>query len=201
MAKSGQVIENPRRKARMTFLQTADDTGGELLEMLVEEEPTLARPPLHSHPYQEERFEVKSGTLDYQLGEQAHTVGSGEVAVVPPGVYHTWWNSGSERLVARIELRPALRFETCLETIYGLARAGKVSPSGAPGRLQAAVLLHEFRSEYVPVYGPVPAFLPRPVRSLLIRMLAALGRSLGYRPWYPEFSPFGPVEHCVEVHR
>ena len=194
MASSGQVIENPRRKARMTFLRTAEDTGGELLEMLVEEEPTLARPPLHSHPHQEERFEVRSGTLDYQLGEQVYTAGPGEEPVVPPGVPHTWWNSGSEKLVARIELRPALRFETCLETIYGLARAGKVSPTGAPNRLQAAVLLHEFRREYVPVFLPVPTFLPRPVRSLLILVMAALGRSLGYRPWYPEFSPSGPFK-------
>ncbi|WP_165874183.1 hypothetical protein [Rubrobacter taiwanensis] len=50
MAKSGQVIENPRRKARTAFLQTAGDTGGELLELLIEEEPTLALPLLHSHP-------------------------------------------------------------------------------------------------------------------------------------------------------
>ena len=88
MAKSGQVIENPRRKARMTFLRTAGDTEGELLAMLAEEEPTLARPPLHRHPHQEERFEVRSGTLDYQLGEQVYTAEPGEVAVVPPGVPH-----------------------------------------------------------------------------------------------------------------
>lgn len=193
MASSGQVIENPRRKARMAFVQTAQDTNGELLQMVVEEEPTLARPPLHSHPYQEERFEVSSGTLDYQIGEQLYEAGPGEVAVVPPGVAHTWWNSGSEKLVARIELRPALRFETCLETIYGLARAGKVSPTGAPNRLQAAVLLHEFRREYVPVISPVPMFLPRRVRSFLLLILAILGRSVGYRAWYPEFSPSGPV--------
>ncbi len=63
-------------------------------------------------------------------------------------------------MVARVELRPALRFETCLETIYDLARARKLSPNGAPNRLQAAVLLHEFRREYVPVFLPVPTFLP-----------------------------------------
>ena len=90
MAKSGQVIENPRRKARMTFLRTAGDTEGELLAMLAEEEPTLARAPLLRHPHQEERFEVRSGTLDYQLGEQVYTAGPGEVAVVPPGVPHTY---------------------------------------------------------------------------------------------------------------
>jgi quercetin dioxygenase-like cupin family protein len=193
MAKSGQVIENPRRKARMTFLRTAGDTEGELLAMLAEEEPTLARPPLHRHPHQEERFEVRSGTLDYQLGEQVYTAEPGEVAVVPPGVPHTWWNSGSEKLVAQIELRPALRFETCLETIYGLTKAGRVSPRGAPSRLQAAVLFHAFRKEYVPVALPAPMFLPRPARSLLIFVMAAMGCFLGYRPWYPEFSPSGPV--------
>jgi len=46
---------------------------------------------------------------------------------------------------------------------------------------------------YVPVFLPVPTLLPRPGRALLIFVMAALGRSLGYRPWYPEFSPSGPV--------
>ena len=40
---------------------------------------------------------------------------------------------------------------------------------------------------------PVPMFLPRPVRSLLILVMAALGTALGYRPWYPEFRPSGPI--------
>ena len=187
MASSGQVIENPRRKERVTILQSAGDTDGELLELLVEEAPTPTHPPLHSHPRQEERMEVVSGVLDYRLGDRVLKAGAGEVAVVQAGVAHTWWNSGSERLVTRVELRPALGFETFMETIYGLTRAGRVNRNGVPNLLQAAVVFRAFREEWV------PEFLPRLARTLLVPILAMVGKAVGYRSWYPEFSPSGPV--------
>ena len=82
---------------------------------------------------------------------------------------------------------PALRFETFIETIYGLQRSGRVNRRGIPGPLQAAVIFREFAREWVPL------FLPAPVRWLVIPVLAAIGRAAGYRYWYPEFSSEGPV--------
>ena len=187
MASSGQVVENPRRKERVTFVRTAQDTDGELLEMLVQEEPTSAHPPLHCHPHQQERMEVISGVLDYRLGDRVSTASPGEVVVVEKGAAHTWWNSGSEPLVVRAELSPALGFETFMETIYGLTKTGRVNRDGVPNLLQAAVLFRAFRREWVPL------FLPRPVRELLIPILALAGKAFGYRAWYPEFSPSGPA--------
>ena len=158
-----------------------------MLEMWVEAEPGEARPPLHSHPCQEERFEVLSGRLAYRIGDVEGVASAGDRAVVPAGVAHTWWNGGSETLTMRGELAPALRFETFIETIYGLQRSGRVNEGGIPSPLQAAVLFREFSREWV------PHFLPAPVRVLVIPLLAAIGRAAGFRYWYPEFSPEGPV--------
>lgn len=171
----------------MRFVKVAGDTGGDLLEMWVEAEPGGRPPPLHSHPRQEERFEVLSGSLAYRIGDVEGVASAGERAVVPAGVPHTWWNRGSETLTMRGELVPALRFETFLETIYGLQRSGRVNNRGVPSPLQAAVIFREFSREWV------PNFLPAPVRLVVMPVLAVIGRAIGLRYWYPEFSPAGPV--------
>lgn len=134
-------------------------------------------------------MEVVSGVMDYRLGDRVFRAGPGEVAVVRAGAAHTWWNPGPGRLVVRVELQPALGFETFIETIYGLAREGRVNRNGVPKVLRAAVVFHAFRREWV------LEFLPRPV-SALLPVLARVGRAAGYRPWYPEFSSSEPVEAC-----
>jgi len=187
LARSGQVIENPHRKERVRFVKVAGDTAGEILEMWVEAEPGGQPPPLHSHPRQEERFEVLSGSLAYRIGDKHGVASAGDRAVVPAGMPHTWWNDGSETLTMRGELVPALRFETFLETIYGLQRSGRVNDRGVPSPLQAAVIFSEYSGEWV------PNFLPTPARRLLLPFLAVIGRAVGLRHWYPEFSPDGPV--------
>jgi quercetin dioxygenase-like cupin family protein/uncharacterized membrane protein len=187
VARAGAYVENPRRKEVVRFIRTAAETGGDVLEMLVEAEPGGPPPPLHSHPLQEERFEVISGHLAWRIGDSEGVATTGESAIVRPGVPHTWWNGGKEPLVMRGELRPALRFETFLETIYGLQRAGRTDSRGRPDPLQLAVIVREFRAEWV------PEFLPEAVRQLALPVLGIAGRLLRRRWWYPEFSPEGPV--------
>ena len=48
---------------RLTFLKTATETNGDLLEMEAIYNPNSPQPPLHYHPYQEEQFRVLSGTF------------------------------------------------------------------------------------------------------------------------------------------
>src|SRR3954468_1752186 len=59
MAYAGQTIENPVSGERITFIRTAADTDGELLEIELELSPDGAVPGAHVHPEQEERFEVQ----------------------------------------------------------------------------------------------------------------------------------------------
>jgi quercetin dioxygenase-like cupin family protein len=69
MAYTGQTIENPVSGERITFLQTARDTAGELLEFELELSPDGHVPGAHVHPEQEERFHVLEGTMKFRLGD------------------------------------------------------------------------------------------------------------------------------------
>ena len=111
--------------------------------------------------------------------------------VGPAGVPHAWKNPSSEeelRLVS--ELSPPLVFETILETYFGLARDGKSTKQGIPKNpLQIAVLADESRGMYYASRIPIAA--PEGFLALLA-LLASVGRLLGYRARYPEYS--GPEE-------
>ena len=189
MARQGSRLEYPRRSEVIHFIQTAASSGGEVVEMDVEALPAGGRrPPLHSHPGQDEEFEVLSGRLAYQLGDREGIAVAGERAVIPAGVAHTWWNGGDEPLLIKGWVRPAMRFETFVESVYGVHRPGYAMRGGRPNPLRLAVVMWEFRHEWT------PRFMPRAVRFTVLPALAFIGRLLGYRWWYPEFSPEGPVE-------
>ena len=58
MARAGDVLDNPATGERLTFLRTAADTGGEVLEYELEFVPRGFAARDHLHPAQEERHEV-----------------------------------------------------------------------------------------------------------------------------------------------
>jgi len=183
MARQGDVIENPRRNEQVRLLETALETGGARIVMGVTAEPTEVGPPIHMHPAQTETFEIEGGRLTYVLGRsQPRTAGPGDLVVIPRGISHTWWNAGPDtlRMVGRLE--PAGRWQTFMETVYGLIRDGKVNARGIPAPLQMAVLAWEFRNDVV--FTAIPA----PIRVLVLPVLAAIGRLRGYRAWYPEYT-------------
>jgi len=190
VAKAGDVIENPITGERITFLQTTRETGGELLRYEYVLPPGFTIPE-HVHPHQEERHEVLSGTLRGRVGGQERDFAEGERVVGPAGVPHAWRNPSSEeelRLVS--ELRPPLVFETIIETYFGLAQDGKTTRQGIPKNpLQLAVLVDETRGMFYASRVPVvvqEAFLA------LFAVAAWVGRLLGYKVRYPEYS--GPEE-------
>ena len=125
----------------MTFLKTAEDTGGEYvrIELAVRPHGFVAAP--HIHPRQEESFEIHQGTFTFVFDGEERQVGPGKGATVPPGTPHAWWNPGDEPGLATVEIRPALKAEEFFETMFGLAQDGKVSPkTGLPNLLWIAAL-------------------------------------------------------------
>jgi hypothetical protein len=62
MAYGGQTIENPISGEKITFIQTAADTDGELLEIELELSADGAVPGAHIHPEQEEDIVPSSGS-------------------------------------------------------------------------------------------------------------------------------------------
>lgn len=180
MITPGDVLEHPVTGETIIFRQTAATTGGKLCEVDFYMRPGAFVAAEHIHPKQEERFAVVAGTLRGRVAGKELSGRPGETVVVPPGTPHLWWNSGDDELHVRVEVRPALTFESFFESFFGLAQDGKVSAkTGLPNPLQMAVVLRAYQDVLV------LAQPPRPVQTVLFGSLAAVGRLLGYKPDYP----------------
>jgi mannose-6-phosphate isomerase-like protein (cupin superfamily) len=147
MARSGQTIASPPIGQQITFLRTASDTGGELLELEASMEPG-SRIPEHVHLHQEERFEVLEGTASFWVRGQQLLRGPGEELVIPPRTRHRFRNDGDVTVRVRAQLRPALRAEDVFEALFTLGAQGRVNRFGAPSPRRTARLLREHRDDF-----------------------------------------------------
>jgi mannose-6-phosphate isomerase-like protein (cupin superfamily) len=151
VARTGQEIANPVTGEHVTFLQTASDTQGELLEMDLRWTRQGFRAAEHVHPEMEERYEVRSGTAAFRIGGVERVAGAGEVVVVPRNTPHIAWNPAEVEARLRVQFRPALRWEEFVERLFALAAEGRTDPSGMPERPLMRALLREFKREIAPV--------------------------------------------------
>ena len=178
MAFTGQTISNPVSGERITFLQTARDTGGELLEFELELTPDGHVPGAHVHPEQEERFYVQSGRMTFRKGWRRVAAEAGDTVMVPAGTMHKFENAGDEVARCRVEVAPALDMEHLLETTVELAIEGHVTSKGMPNPLHLALFVGRFRRE---VRAPFP---PAWMVRALMAPLAALARRRGHAERY-----------------
>ena len=186
MAYAGDVIENPVIGDRLVFRRTTADTGGAVLEFDIFARAGAKGPPEHIHPGAAEHFEVLRGTLRARVSGIEQEVPAGQALDIPAGTLHTWWNAGGEEVQVRVQLTPAGRMETFLETIYALARTGRTDRNGIPSFLQLAV--------FAPSYFDTNHIVRPPlvVQRLLFGLLAPVARRLGYRPDTPyPYPPHG----------
>jgi mannose-6-phosphate isomerase-like protein (cupin superfamily) len=185
--RAGQTIENPVTGETITFLRTAAETDGELVEIEVTVEPDGAVAAAHVHPFQSERFEVLEGMLEFRRGREKVVAGTGEVVTVPAGTAHSFRNAGETVARFRCEVRPALQFERFLETMFGLAADGKTNRKGMPSPLRLAVIAN---AHFADVRLPhVPAF----AQKAALATGAAVGRLLGFQPTYEPCRELEPV--------
>ena len=182
MARSGDVLEHPVTGERLVFLKVARDTDGRLMEGDMFAQPGGHPAATHVHPHQEERFRVVHGTVRFEVDGKERILGPGETTSVPPGRAHTWANVGDDEACIRVEFEPALRTEMFFETFFGLAKDGKTNSKGLPNLLSMAVPDAGVRRRDAAGpsarRGPAGLFTP----------LALLGRTLGYRGWYPRYT-------------
>ena len=177
MTKVGLTIDNPVTGDRIVFLQTTEETNGELLsvEYIVTQQENEPHVPLHVHLLSDERFEVKQGTLGVIIGDakEKRTLTVGEEILIPRNTLHTFWNAGEEDLHFITDITPAGRFQTYWETMFRLARDGKVDKQGFPNLLQLMVLA-QIADSYT---TDAPIF----VLKAVIAILGTVGRWFGYR--------------------
>jgi mannose-6-phosphate isomerase-like protein (cupin superfamily) len=136
MARPGLTLTDPTTGQTITFLQTAAQTDGALLQM----ESTLlagkgGTPPSHKHPAQDEHFEVLDGELQVKLGRRKLVLRKGDVLDVPAGTPHAMHGGAT----VRWEVRPALETEAFLAEVC--------NPHAAAASRLAAAYRHraEFR--------------------------------------------------------
>ena len=174
MIHRGDRLENPVTGEVLVFHRTSEETNGE--SVLVE---TIVRPngfvaAAHVHPYQTERFEVLEGLLGLRVGDEELVAEPGDVAVVAPGTPHRFWNAGEREARFLCEVRPALQFESLIETMFTLAAEGKTNRRGMPSPLRLAVVA---RAHFDTVRLPFP---PAALQRAALAVAAPLGEALGY---------------------
>jgi mannose-6-phosphate isomerase-like protein (cupin superfamily) len=177
-----RTVRNPAIGHWITFLQTSEQTNGELLQIEYGVEKSESKPsiPLHKHLLCEERFEVISGQLGVILDGARRVLGVGEQVFIPPGTPHTFWNAGEGELRFMTDVRPPGELQTYWETVFGLAQDGKVGSNGMPNLLQLAVVA-PLADSYFP---GAPVVLTKGVTAVL----GVIGRLAGYKAKYPQYS-------------
>jgi quercetin dioxygenase-like cupin family protein len=187
MVGAGQTLINPVTGERMRFIRTSADTGGDYVLIELRAEPDAFVAAAHVHPAQTETFEVVSGTLGAKVAGKRIEAHAGDTLVVEPGQAHRWWNAGNDELVFRCEIRPALQFESLVETMFSLAVDGLTNGRGMPNPFRLAVIA---QAHFDTVRLPFP---PVPLQRAGLVVGTVLGRALGYEPTRKPGLPLRPV--------
>jgi quercetin dioxygenase-like cupin family protein len=174
MIRAGDTLVNPVTGERLVWELTSRDTNGAYTLFDTYVEPGGAVAAAHVHPYQTEIFTVIEGRLGVKRGREKLELVPGQVALIDPGTRHTFWNAGDETLRFRAEVRPALQFESLIETMFTLAAEGKTNKKGMPAPLRLAVIArHHFDVVRLPL-------VPHALQKLALVPGALLGRAFGY---------------------
>lgn len=162
-----RTIENPLVQDRVTFITTGVESGGQFEYVEVELAPG-GGVGLHYHLAYTEHFEAVDGVLHLDLDGSPRELQSGQTASAPPGSSHRFYNPGHEKIVFRVKVVPARRFEQMLRISYGLARDGKVNrKTGIPRNLLELAVIFELGETYL---NGIPIALQKGIFGMLYRM-------------------------------
>jgi quercetin dioxygenase-like cupin family protein len=178
MIRAGDTIENPVTGERLVFRKTSRDTGGQAVVIETFVQPNGFVAAAHVHPSQEERFEVLRGSVGFKIGRKKIVAGPGRRITVPAGTPHKFWNAGDDEAHFVCEVRPAVQFESLIETMFGLAADGKTNRKGMPNPLRLAVIA---KAHFDTVRLPFP---PAILQRIALAAGAPVGQLLGYGATY-----------------
>jgi mannose-6-phosphate isomerase-like protein (cupin superfamily) len=178
MATVGEEMVNPVSRERFVWRHTAESTEGRFCEFdLHLGEGALVAAP-HLHPGQQERFEVKSGSIRLTSECREELLCAGDARTIEPSTVHAWGNAASGETLATVRLTPALRSEAFFASFCKVANQGQANAKGMPRNpLRLAVLAHEYKD-----VARLPGVASRAPAMALLAALAGLGRAFGIRP-------------------
>jgi mannose-6-phosphate isomerase-like protein (cupin superfamily) len=164
-----QKVDDPLFKQSYEFSRD-----GQTLRIEMWTEPGGGVRAEHVHPGLEERYEVLEGEVTINLDGEPKRLGPGERAVVPPGVRHSFENTGERPAHLVAEAEPAGELRESIEEGARLARTERFSDGGTPQSLralvQAAALAERYRDTVV-LTSP-----PRFVQRILFPPLSRFAR-------------------------
>lgn len=158
---------------RWEITRSTSDTAGQLFEAINVLAPGFAGPPLHTHPFAEESYEVIDGALDVCVDGVWQQLAPGQSVQVPAGIPHTLRNTSATEVRLVNVHKPALDFEPFFRKLQALVVDGRMSLP--PRNFQSLVLVSmlfvahekEIRSANPP--------------HSVMRIAAFFGKLLGYR--------------------
>ena len=116
---TGADLDDVFTGQHLRFLKTADDTGGQLLQVEVRLDPG-GWVPRHAHARQDERVEVLEGSVTVGVSGKQRTLGVGETADVPRRRVHVVRNAGESEARFLLEVRPARRMEAAMRGLFSV---------------------------------------------------------------------------------
>lgn len=133
----------------------------------------------HVNPRWDEWFKVLEGNYRVVHDGTETTLSEGEEILLPANEPHRHWNPTGQPARVRFEARPGLRLAEPFEMLYHLAQDGNVNDDGFPHPLQFAVIQDAYPGYFY------STDLPRGLQRVLTRVMAPIGRALGYSAEYP----------------
>jgi quercetin dioxygenase-like cupin family protein len=181
MPTKGKIMTNPTNGDTYEFVETAKDTNGAsvIVKATIKSKGKLV--PKHYHVYQDETFEVVSGSLTVWLDGKTKILSAGEKLTLPKNIPHNHYNNDDIPVSYIHTVTPAFDFDYLIENLIGLAADGK-SKNGKYGLVQELVSLKYLDGKtYL-------ADIPLGVQKFLMNVIAPIGRLFGYRAIYKKYS-------------
>ena len=137
-----RTIVNPIIKDTVTFLQTAEESGGKITEANITLMPGGGN-PLHYHKTYSETFTAMDGDLGLKLGKKGTKIlRAGESHTVEPMSLHGFFNPTDKEIKFNVKLSPGhTGLENSLRILYGLAADGLTNNKSIPKRLKHAAII------------------------------------------------------------
>ena len=137
-----RTIVNPIIKDTVTFLQTAEESGGKITEAEITLMPGGGN-PLHYHKTYAETFTAIDGELGLKLGKRkTRILREGETYTVEPMALHSFYNPTDKEIKFNVRLKPGhTGFENSLRIIYGLAGDGLTDKNTIPKSIKHTAIV------------------------------------------------------------
>jgi quercetin dioxygenase-like cupin family protein len=158
-AEKQKTFINPHTGDKLIITRATVSTSGRVLGMEAIYQQAQEFAPEHYHPFQEERFEVLSGTLRTKINGKVRDYKAGEVFIIPAGTPHGMYNAHQEPVHFAWEIKPALRSESMFTRLYEALHTNTLDKKGRPSLKVTFYILSDFQQEFR--LTAIPLFLQK----------------------------------------